>query len=574
VAGIDFLKVKEITCMPYELLVEKDVAIKMNDGNVLRANIYRPKAEGRFPVVMTHGVYGKDVHFADAFAPQWKRLHEIYPGMSSDGSTGQHLRWEVADPDRWVPDGYIIVTVDARGTGKSPGYLDPRSPRELQDFYDCVEWAAAQPWCNGKVGLLGISYYAFTQWGVAALRPPHLAAIIPWEGFTDFYRDSSHHGGIFANVFTSAWWPRQVLVNQHGNAETHHRDRETGERTTGPATYSADQLAGNRADYVGDLSRHHLDDAWYKERSPDLSRIDLPVLSAGNWGGPGVHLRGNIEGYMRIASTQKWLSMHVGTHFESFYLPKYVAMQKKFFDHYLKDIANGWDKEPPVQLAIRRPGGADIRMESEFPLKRTRWTKFHLDADSRNVGTAEAAKPSQIEYQALSEGVTFTSAPFETDTEFTGFVSARLWIASATTDMDVFATIRAFAPDGTEVLFEGAHENVPVTLGWLRASRRKLDPARTLPYRPYHSHDEVQKLTPGEFYPLDLEFCPTSMIYPKGYRLAVTFQGQDFAHPQILGRIRHNDPLDRDPAEFGGTNFIATGGDRDSYLLLPLVPPR
>jgi hypothetical protein len=554
------------------IIVEKNVPIAMNDGNVLRANVYRPQAEGHFPAIMTHGVYGKDVHFADGYAAQWKRLHELYPGMSSEGSSGRYLRWEVADPERWVPDGYAIITVDARGTGQSPGYLDPRSPREMQDFYECIEWAGTQAWCNGKVGLLGISYYAFTQWAVAAMRPAHLAAIIPWEGFTDYYRDSSHHGGIFSNGFASAWWPRQVLVNQHGNGATHHRDRDTGERTTGPAAFSAEILAGNRADYDSDLLRHPLDDAWYKERTPDLSRINVPVLSAGNWGGPGVHLRGNIEGFLRAGSKEKWLSMHTGTHFESFYLPYYVAMQKKFFDHYLKGIENGWQKEPRVQLSIRRPDSATRRMESEFPLARTVWTKFYLDAAGGSITTTEITRESRIEYEALGDGVTLISEAFEADTEFTGFVSARLWIASSTSEMDIFATLRAIAPDGTDTIFEGAHENVPVTLGWLRASHRKLDPDMSLPYRPYHAHDELQKLEPGGTYAVDIEFCPTSMVYPKGYRLAATFQGRDFTHPSIQGRIRHNHPRDRDPIETGGINTILTGGRYRSYLMLPLIP--
>ena len=554
------------------LLVEKDVAITVSDGNVLRANVYRPSGAGRYPVIMTHGVYGKDVHFADGYKPQYEKLLELHPDLCRNGSSGKYLRWEVVDPERWVPNGYVIVTVDARGTGKSPGYLDPRSPREMQDFYEAIEWAAAEPWSNGKVGLLGISYYAFTQWAVAALQPPHLAAIIPWEGFADYYRDSSHHGGILSNGFSSAWWPRQVLVNQHGNADTPHRDRDTGGPTTGPEAFSAEILSGNRADYDGDLLRHKLCDAWYQERTPDLSRVTVPMLSAGNWGGPGVHLRGNIEGFMHAASTEKWLSMHIGTHFESFYLPQYVEMQKRFFDHYLKAIDNGWEKEPRVQLCIRHPNKTERRKETEFPLARTRWTKFYLDGRGLTLSTVEPAVEERVDYNALSEGISFSTPPFETDTEFTGFVCARLWIASSTTDMDIFATLRAFAPDGTEVIFTGAHENVPVTLGWLRASHRKLDSRLSLPYRPYHTHDEIQKLTPGSFYPVDVELCPTSMVYSKGYRLVLTIAGKDFEHPSIQGRIKHNHKLDRDPAEFGGHNSIATGAEKSSYLLLPLIP--
>ena len=243
----------------YPLLREKHVPVPVGDGNVLRANVYRPQAEGKFPVILAHGIYGKDVHFAEAYAMQWKGLNELHPGLL-DGSSGAYLRWETTDPERWVPQGYVVIQVDARGTGRSPGYLDPFSPREIQDFHDAIEWAAVQPWSTGKVGLLGISYYAISQWLVASLQPPHLAAIVPWEGGSDHYRDWSHHGGIPSNTFVEAWLPRQVLPNQHGNAATAHRDRETGAPTTGPALDPA-LLEGNRARYQEEIARHPLADA-------------------------------------------------------------------------------------------------------------------------------------------------------------------------------------------------------------------------------------------------------------------------------------------------------------------------
>jgi uncharacterized protein len=556
----------------YALLVEKDAPIPMNDGIVLRANVYRPAADGRFPVVLAHGVYGKDIHFADGFKPQWDKLMEIFPDICRNGSTGKYLRWETVDPERWVPDGYVVIQVDSRGTGKSPGYLDPRSPREMQDFYDCIEWAGTQPWSNGKVGLAGISYYGFTQWAVAAMQPPHLAAICPWEGFVDYYRDSTHQGGIFSNVFTTAWWPRQVLVNQYGNAKTIHRDRETGERTTGGPALSDAMLAGSRADYPGDLLRHPLDDAWYRERTPDLSRIKVPVLSAGNWGGPGLHLRGNIEGFLGAGAQEKWLSLHVGTHFESFYLPEYVAMQKRFFDRYLKGVENGWDKEPRVQISVRRPDGSARRMESEFPLARTRWTRFYLDAANKRIAPGVPTAESSTSYDALGDGVDFSTAPFEEETEICGFITLRLWVSSSTTDMDIFATLRVFDPAGKEVTFIGAHEMTTMTKGWLRVSHRKLDPKRSLPFRVFHAHDEIQKMTPGEVYPVDVEVWPTSMVFPKGYRLVLTLQGRDFEFPGTPGRMLHNHPEDRNPTEFAGLNTITTGASKESYLLLPIIP--
>lgn len=560
--------------MGLALIREKDVAITVNDGTVLRANVYRPDAAGAFPVILAHGVYGKDIHFADGYRPQWEALKQVYPGLDSEGSSGRYLRWETCDPERFVPDGFVVIQVDARGTGKSPGYLDPRSPREMQDYYDCIEWAGVQPWSNGKVGLLGISYLAFTQWTVAAMRPPHLAAICPWEGLTDYYRDFTHHGGMFSNGFTVPWWPRQILVNQYGNGETTHRDRETGARTTGGPALRADQLAANRADFPGDLLRHALDDAWFRERSPDLSRITVPVFSAANWGGAGLHLRGNVEGFLGVASTNKWLSFHTGTHWESFYLPQYVALQKRFFNWALRGTDDGWLQEPKVRLEVRRAAGQRIvsstRFEAEFPLSRTRYEKFFLDPTAPRLAKAEPAA-GQVSYEAMGEGVSFKHT-FAQETEVCGFVTLHLEASSTTADMDVFASLRVFAPDGQEIRIAGAHEPTTMAKGWLRLSHRKPDAVRSLPYRVFHSHDEIQPLTPGEVYTADVEIWPTSMVFPEGYSLVLTIMGREFEFPDLPGRIRHDHAEDRNPATFGGINTIHCGGERPSWLMLPIIP--
>ncbi len=556
----------------FVMLFEKNVPIVMSDGVVLRANVFRPDRPERYPVVMSHGIYGKDVHFSLAFKPQWETLLRLYPGLCKDGSTGRFLRWEVPDPERWVPDSYAIVVVDTRGSGKSGGYLDPRQPRENQDYYELVEWAGEQGWSNGKVGLLGISYLAMNQWKAAALQPPHLAAICPWEGHWDHYRDSSHHGGILSNTFAATWWPKQVLTNQHGNAGTHYVDPDTGEISTGPALNEA-MLAGNREDHPGNHLRHNLDDEWHKSRTPDMSKVKVPVLSAGNWGGPGVHLRGNVAGFVEAASSAKWLSMHIGTHFESFYLPDYVAMQKRFFDRYLKDMDNGWEQTPPIRIEVRNvKGGASARTEREWPIARTQWTKLHLDAATERLTAAKPAAAHRATYSALGDGVTFSTAPFMQETEITGHVAVRLTINSSTTDMDIFATLRAFDPSGDEVVFIGAHEPTPMARGWLRASHRKLVSAKSKPYWPYLAHDEIEKLTPGKTYTVDLEIWPTCLLFPAGYRLALTLMGKDFELPGIAGRILHNDPMDRPMPEYGGDNTIMTGGDNESWLLLPIVP--
>lgn len=555
---------------PHAMAFEKDVAIPMTDGVVLRANVFRPDAQGYYPVVMCMGIYGKDIHFRDGFEAPWHTLLRTYPDLCRNGSTGRYLRWEIPDPERWVPDGFVIIAVDSRGSGKSPGYLDAFSSQEARDYYDAIEWAAGQPWSNGKVGLLGVSYLAINQWRVAALRPPSLAAICPWEGGSDMYRDWSHHGGIPSDSFSAAWWPRQALVNQHGSGESPYRDQDTGERTTGPAL-DPELLAGSRADHPQDLRRHPLDDAWHRERSPDLARIEVPVLSAGNWGGPGLHLRGNLEGFLRSGSRKKWLSMHDGTHFESFYLPYYVAMQKRFFEHFLRGDANGWEGEPPVQLSIRRPEGIERRMEREWPLARTRWTKFYLDARHASLRWDESDGSGTVEYESDGPGVDFVSQPFKEEMEFTGPVALRLWAASTTVDMDVFATMRLFAPDGSEVSFVGAHERTPVARGWLRASHREVDQTRSHPWRPWHPHQSLVPLEPGTPAPLDVEIWPTSIVVPVGHRVALTIAGRDFEYPGQPGRILHQI---RESAVFDGRNTVLTGRDRSSWLLLPLIPAR
>lgn len=556
----------------FAMIFEKDVAVRMSDGLLLRVNIFRPADIGRYPVVMSHGVYGKDVHFSHAFKPQWEKLTKTYPDLARNGSSGRFLRWEVPDPERWVPKGFIVVVADTRGSGKSPGYLDPRQPREDQDYYDLIEWAGGQNWSNGKVGLLGISYLAINQWKAAALRPPHLAAVCPWEGHWDHYRDASHHGGILSNAFTAAWWPRQVLSNQHGNGASHYVDADTGERSTGPAL-SEDMLKSNREDHPANHRRHHLNDQWHRGRTPDMSAIEIPVLSAGNWGGPGVHLRGNIAGFVEAASKDKWLSMHIGTHFDSFYMPEYVEMQQRFFGHFLRGDDNGWDREPRVRIEIRDVHDtATVRKSDDWPLKNTVWTKFYLDANGLALSPHNGGKEAVAQYQAMGEGVTFRTPPLEAELEITGYVAARLVIASSTTDMDIFAVLRAFDPSGREVILTGAHEPTPVSRGWLRASHRKKDEARSRAYRPYLSHDEVLKLSPHKRYTVDVEIWPTSLSLPKGYSLALTVMGKDFEIEGVPGRILHNDPADRPATEFDGMCSIFTGDANETFLLLPVIP--
>src|SRR5258707_7954518 len=182
------------------MIIERDLPTPMDDGIVLRADLFRPEGEGQFPVVMTMGPYVKGLRYQEGYAAQWQWLINAHPEVL-DGSTSSYLTWETVDPECWVPAGYAVLRVDSRGAGRSSGYLDPWSPREIRDYYLAIEWAASQPCSNGKIGLCGISYYAINQWHVASLQPPHLKAIVVWEIVADYYGDMTHHGGILVNPF-------------------------------------------------------------------------------------------------------------------------------------------------------------------------------------------------------------------------------------------------------------------------------------------------------------------------------------------------------------------------------------
>ena len=516
------------------------------------------------------------------------------------GSTNKYQNWEVVDPEKWVPDGYACVRVDSRGAGRSPGVIDPFSPRETRDFYECIEWAGTQPWSSGKVGLNGVSYYGINQWHVASLQPPHLAAMCIWEGAADWYRDMTHHGGILSTFWTN-WFDMQVKSVQFGLGERGGVSRVTGELVCGDETLPDKQLAANRCDFGDEILAHPLDDEYHRARSAVWDRITVPFLTAANWGGQGLHPRGNFEAFMRAASKEKWLEAHGLEHWTHFYTDYGVALQKRFFGHYLKGEANGWDKQPRVQLQVRHagtglgfnhPGTSAARFverhENEWPIARTRWTRFFLNP----AGTLERESPGTAQgvgFEALGEGLTFVSRPIEAETEITGPLAARLFVSSSTSDADLCVIFRVFTPDLREVVFMGAIDpHTPIAQGWLRASHRRLDPKLSTPWRPYHTHDRKEALRPGEIVGVDVELWPTSIVVPAGYRVALTVRGRDYEYAKSTGArlsnfknelrgcgpFLHDDPRDRPRSIFGGRTTLHTGPQHPAYVMLPVIPSR
>ncbi|MGH9245237.1 MAG: CocE/NonD family hydrolase [Acidimicrobiales bacterium] len=568
--------------------IDWQVKIDMPDGAVLRADVYRPIEAGRYPVILSHGVYAKGLPFnGPIYRMQWEKLVAKDPSVLQ-GSTNKYQAWEVADPERWVPHGYAIVRVDSRGTGWSPGFLDPRSPQEFDDICRTVEWAGEQSWSDGKVGILGISYYAVMGWAAASRGAHHLAAVIAWEGFNDQYRDAYYHGGILSE-FTKRWQPTQINPIQFGQGERGPVNPNTGQSVAGPNTLPEGDLERNRVDYFALIKAHPLDDDWHRERAIDLTTITVPILSAANWGGQGLHPRGNFTGFMRAASEQKWLEAHGDTHWTHFYSAFGREVQKRFFDHFLRGIDNGWDTSPRVQLNIRHPGERFVwRGENEWPLARTRWTEFHLHPDL-SLRPDLPTEPAALVYDALGDGLLFLTPPFENETEITGPLAARVHVSSSTIDTDVFVIVRLFEPDGDEVTFEGSTDpNTPIANGWLRASHRAVDPERSAPWQPFHPHDRVEPLTPGEVYALDIEIVPTCIVVPPGYQLGLWVRGRDYEYGGPLddygktfyyatrgtGGMTHNDPDDRPADVFGGTVTLHVGPDHPSHVLLPIIPSR
>ena len=567
--------------------IDWNVPITMDDGLVLRADIFRPVKDGRYPVILSYGPYAKNLAFQDGYPSAWQRMAEKHPDVTA-GSSNLYQSWEVVDPEKWVPRDYACVRVDSRGAGCSPGFIDHFSPRETKDFYDCIEWAGVQPWSNGKVGLNGISYYGINQWHVASLQPPHLAAMCIWEGAADWYRDMTHHGGILS-TFWENWYDMQVKTVQYGAGERGKRSRVHTELVCGPETLPESELIKNRAEFGAEIASHPMDDDYHKSRSPKWDKITTPLFSAANWGGQGLHPRGNFEGFVRAAAKQKWLEAHGIEHWTHFYTDYGREQQLRFFDRFLHGKKDGWAKQPKVLLQVRHIDKFVPRAENEWPLKRTRWTKFYLDPSAMTLTPTKPSGPLQLNFAAMGDGLVFLTPPLAKETEITGPSALKLFVSSSTPDADIFVVLRVFTGDLKEIVFQGAIDpHTPVAQGWLRASHRKLDKKLSKPYRPYHTHDQEQPLKKDQPVELDIEVWPTSIVVPAGYRVGLSVRGKDYEYGGAsggklsnfknelkgCGPFLHDDPRDRPSAIFDGTTSLHFGRGKAPYLLLPVIPPK
>ena len=530
-----------ITPPPPEVFRERDVEVPMRDGTVLRVNVHRPRQGGRHPVIICAHPYGKDNLPRRASGgryslPRYYRIMHISEPVRHSALAS----WEAPDPAFWVPRGYVVVNADLRGFGRSDGEGTLFTRQEHDDYHDIIEWAAAQPWSTGRVGLNGVSYLALSQWGAAATRPPHLCAICPWEGFSDLYRDLACPGGIEERGFFAIW--------------------------------SRGVRAGGRIslDLLGEQARHPERDDWWAEHTPRLDDIEVPMLVCGSFSDHTLHTRGSFRGFARASSKHRWLYTHRGGKWSVYYSREALEAQARFFDWALKDEDNGMADVPPVRLEVRRSRREihEVRHEAAWPLPSTVFTPLWLRSDGR-LDRAPSEAGSALSFDTRNGRLTFTYT-FDRDTEITGPMKLRLHVeARGADDLHLFAGVRKFS-NGREVTFEGGYGFGldMVTRGWLKASHRALDLEQTRDWQPVHTHRNRQPLSPGEIVAVDIALLPSSTFFAKGESMSIDVQGRWF--------YLWNPFLGAFPARYApsppATCVAHVGGVHDAHLLVPFIP--
>ena len=495
---------------PSVATMDRDVPVPMRDGVLLRVNVFRPAGDGRHPVLLCAHPYGKDDLPVHRPTRRGYRPSLQYHLMRSAPVThSAWTSWESPDPAFWVARGYVVVNADLRGWGTSDGKPDVLSAQEGRDVHDLVEWAAAQPWSTGKVGMNGVSYLAISQWAGAATRPPHLAAICPWEGFTDLYRDFARPGGILENGFLTVW---------------------------GMATR---RRSHGRVDVRGEARRRPTDDAWFAARDRDLAAIEVPALICASFSDQNLHSRGSFEGFRRIGSSRRWLYTHRGPKWAVYYSAEALQVQADFFDHVLRGEDTALARRPPVRLEIRedRTTIAAVRHVDTWPPPGVDWQAWQLRSGnaggtgvldaSGGVGAPAAAGTAMIRGR---RGRASFRHRFAVDTILAGPMVLSLALSvDGADDFSLLAGVHKIR-NGRSVPFEGSFgfQGDLVTHGMLLASHRAVDPARSLPWLPFHPHDTAAPLTAGRVVRLEIGLLPSATLFRAGEELRLDLQGNWF----------------------------------------------
>ena len=522
-----------------EIVTDLDRMVTMRDGVDLCVNIFRPRQPGRYPVIIAMTPYGKDHSNHGEF---YRKLPNAHLGRlaSSEPNT-----FEAPEPAYWVPNGYVVIQGDTRGQGKSRGDSGPFHHEDQRDYYDLIEWAGAQDWSNGNVGLSGVSYLAVSQWSVAPLRPPHLKAIVPWEGWNDFYL-KFHFGGIPETGFMKYLYDAIVI----------------------PKHNARDGCGWIEPDILEHARQHPLRDEYWRYFDYDLEKIDVPALVCASFSDQGLHTRDTFEGFKRISSREKWLFNHRRPKWEAYYREDGLTAQKRFLDHFLKGVDNGIERAPRVRLEVNESRDVyKIIHCRQWPVEGTQYVPFYLDSGKAALNRQPVAAEHFIAYASDGSGQAVFDFAFDADIDIIGNTKLKLWVAAEEADdIDLFVGIKKFDSAGDEVYFYGlggTNPNDIVARGWLRVSHRELDPRRSTPWQPVLKHQRRLMLKPGEIVAVEIEILPSGTTFRKGDTLRVVVQGVRITPDR--DSLVFSDVINR------GRHRIYTGGQYDSHVLLPVV---
>lgn len=553
--------------LPCDILLERDVPIRLRDGVTIYADVFRPVGDEACPALLAWSPYGKEI------GGQMLDDVPMRSGVPLSATSGLE-KFEGPDPAYWVAHGYAIVNPDKRGAYMSEGNLLYWGHEDALDGCDVIDWIASQKWSNGKVGMTGNSWLTVSQWFIAAERPEHLAAIAPWEGFCDHYRESGTRGGIPAPEFPEMI--AETFASAHGMLEDQPRMI---------------------------VERPFMCDYW-EDKAARVENIEIPAYVVASYTN-SVHTHGSFAGFRRMASKEKWLRVHNTSEWFDYYTPENVEDLRRFFDHYLKGIDNGWEQTPRVRLSVLNPGGTDIvgRAEEDFPLARTQYHKLYLSAADSALLTSLPADQAVSEYQSDSarHEVTYRYR-MERPTEITSYMKLHLWVSAPDhDDMDLAVRVEKLSRDGQPL--PDRTGNLIAATGLMRVSMRQLDEARSTEAEPYYTFTTEQKLKPGEIVPVEIEIWPMGLYFDEGEILQLTVGAYQPANAAIpFGSASISVPRDgftympgqpvemmtvggnatqcADPAEVvvspathnAGRHRIYTGGEYDSYLYVPVIP--
>ncbi|KPM41469.1 hypothetical protein AK830_g5099 [Neonectria ditissima] len=532
------LKQETIKLDASDVLLQKDIPIKMRDGVTLYADLYQPSPDiaTKSPTIVLFAPFGK--HGA---VPR-----ERFQNMGVDwGKLSKYTKWELPDPLQWCGKWHFsLLCVDPRGTWWSEGTASNfLSSEEGRDGYDIVEWIAEQPWSTGNVGWGGgVSYFAMSAYQTAVLKPPHLKSIMIWEGISDIYREVNCPGGI-PNVPFQHFW-----MNMTGNGLTTSEDHA-----------------------VASIEHPLFDDYW-QSKVVDWSLIDIPAFSVTGWSSLGLHLRGTIEAWKKMSSRQKYLQVHGGREWSEFYKDANIHKQRQFWDRYLKGLGNEVDQWPRVEIDVRTSADQSLRRsEPDFP-PRAQHTKYELGADGKlnpsSMSSTSNQEPSYVTFLAhKADSEVAFDVVLDRSTEISGYSSVKLFIqALQFPDVDLFVALQKLDKDGREVKFYHSTQQLEAaaSFGWLRASHRELDLAASTPERPVHLHRRRLWLQTQEIAEVDIELWPSSTVWQAGESIRLVIKGTTFTNSDNITQFKG-------PSHSFGEVRVWSGGSYNSGLTLPVV---